>query len=201
MGEEVVEERAQDTTLWCAHVQGENGWCAASHPEVLWPVAEETSIQVHSELPKPRLLSLWIRFGGMTMLNADDRVICWAGSPQKALLLHSLLYISLGLGWWLLISGRWVLLIVEARGWRMWLTPLLAGLCRPWESCRWLCLNQLLFSYWLYAGWIWPHVGPAEWLWPSLVVLDVSAAIWQWKRENKWLKETGRVRSVELSAV
>ena len=49
----------------------------------------------------------------------------------------------------------------------------LAGLCRPWESCQWPCLDHLLSSRWFLAGWIWPHVGPAEWHWPSLVVLDV----------------------------
>ena len=58
--------------------------------------------------------------------------------------------------------------VVEARGWRWWWKTLLAGLCRPWKSCWWL-----LFSRWLYAESIWPHVGPAEWCCPSLVVLDV----------------------------
>ena len=67
-----------------------------------------------------------------------------------------------------------------------------AVLCRPWQSCWWLHLDQLLSLRWLYAGWLWPHVGPAEWCWPFLVVLDecqqnlavkarkVAAGVWQW---------------------
>ena len=71
-GEEGVEEGAEVTPLWCASV----GWMRMRVDDVRPPVLtfcglllRKSSIQVHSELPKPRLLSLRISLG-------DNRVEC-----------------------------------------------------------------------------------------------------------------------------
>ena len=50
MGEEGVEEGAEETPLWCASVQDESGWYAASHPDMLWSVAEEVQYPYHKTL-------------------------------------------------------------------------------------------------------------------------------------------------------
>ena len=40
-------------------------------PILMFCGLRKSSIHVHSELPMPRLLSLWISLWGMTMLNAE----------------------------------------------------------------------------------------------------------------------------------